>query len=80
MNASVDKNIICPHRFTVSDLAEILGVHPSTIRKGRERRTIGTSLAKRLEKVTGIDRRLFVWPDDFGDPWPLVLKNGAPNN
>lgn len=38
--------------------------------KGLNRVTAST--AKRLEDLTGIDRRKFCWPDEFGDPWAEV--------
>lgn len=33
---------------------------------------------EKLELVTGIDRRKFCWPKEFGNPWPdveMIYKN-----
>lgn len=48
------------------------GVHIDTIfriKSGRNHPSY--KLAKKLEEVLGIDRRRFLYPDEFGDPWEV---------
>ncbi|WP_139163863.1 helix-turn-helix transcriptional regulator [Desulfoluna spongiiphila] len=56
-------------------LAQKIGVvpkHLSDIKNGRRRVT--PSLALKIEQVTGIDRRKWLWPDEFGCPWEELKK------
>ena len=57
-------------------LAESCKVHIDTLFKIK-RGVSGPSpkLARLLEKETGIDRRKWVWPDDFGNPWDELNTN-----
>lgn len=69
-------------RWKVSVLAAELGVHRDTLDKARTKGTTSTKLARRLEELTGIDRRRFLYPSEFGDPWPEIvdLQNGHGSN
>lgn len=51
-------------------------MHVDTLVKARRKRTTKAITAAQLEKVTGIDRRKFLWPEEFGDPWKLIVGNG----
>ena len=57
-------------------LKKMLGLSSySTVYKWVKRiNPVSINTAKRLEKITGIDRRRFCWPDDFGDPWHDVKR------
>lgn len=57
--------------FLMKKLHEQLGLkNHSPISKWRNRhQEVAPKYAKKLEQLTGIDRRRFVWPDEFGDPW-----------
>lgn len=46
--------------------------HSSISKYRRGITLISTEKGKRLEQITGIDRRKFCWPDEFGNPWPEV--------
>lgn len=61
-------------RPSMRKIAEEAGCHIDTIfRIKRDDNKPSPNLAKRLEEVTGIDRRRWLWPEDFGDPW-LAFK------
>lgn len=68
------KPVRCHRRWTVPELAKTLNVHQSTIRKARDHSSTSSKLAKKLEELTFFDRRCFIWPEDFGDPWPFILN------
>ena len=53
-----------------------------TLIKARRKRSTRPETARELERITGLDRRMFLWPDEFGDPWEIILNgNGrAPFN
>ena len=63
-----------------ADLASIMRPprHPDTLIKARRARSTKPETAKELERVTGLDRRMFMYPDEFGDPW-LKLLGGNGN-
>jgi hypothetical protein len=55
-------------------------VHPDTLyrarrrcRAGDEMSGLGSLLARDLEMVTGIDRRQWLYPGEFGDPFELWM-------
>jgi hypothetical protein len=54
--------------------------HPDTLIKARRKGSTRPDTAKELERITGIDRRKFLYPDEFGDPWPELLSDGSGNN
>lgn len=58
------------NRAEIAKTAEISLRHFDYILR-RERRA-SPDVAKRLEKTLGIDRRAWVWPDEFPNPF---LKN-----
>ena len=64
-----------PDRFVRREGRKIVRwkMHPDTLVKCRRFGTTKGITAKQLEAVTGIDRRCFIWPDEFGDPWPEIL-------
>jgi len=37
-------------------------------------RNVGKSLAVRLEKITGISRTKWMWPERYGKPWAQLEK------
>jgi len=54
-------------------IAEKMNCHIDTlfrIKSGRNKPS--PKLAKKLEQVLGIDRRRWLWPDEFGDPWQAL--------
>ena len=52
--------------------------HPDTLIKARRFQSTKPETAKELERVTGLDRRMFMYPDEFGDPWLQLLGgNGS---
>jgi len=57
------------------ELAEMVGCHIDTLFRIKGRRNNPSiSLAKKLEEMTGIDRRRWLYPDEFGDPWVILYK------
>jgi len=38
------------------------------------KRNAGKELSKKLEKVTGIHRSKWLWPNEFGEPWAQLEK------
>jgi len=57
------------------EVAEMVGCHIDTIfrlKRGDNRPSI--DLAVRLEKALGIDRRRWLWPEEFGDPWEVFYN------
>lgn len=56
--------------LSVKEIAEQADVHIDTIFKiKRGNSSPSPSLAKKLEKITGIDRLKWLYPDEFGSPW-----------
>lgn len=53
-------------QIDLAKLLEITPQHMNDIIKRRRRPSV--DLAKRLENITGIDRRAWIWPDDFSNP------------
>lgn len=47
--------------------------HPDTLIKARRAGSTKPETAKELERITGLDRRMFMYPDEFGDPWEKLL-------
>ena len=59
-------------RPTMLEISKLANCHIDTIfriKRGSNKPSI--ELAKKLEEVLGIDRRRFMWPEDFGDPWEV---------
>ena len=54
-------------------LSEKVGKHVDTLYRAKRNGTASKELARDLEKITGIDRRKFMYPNEFGDPWPDTL-------
>ena len=53
-------------------IAEMVGCHIDTIFRIRRADNMPSpDLAVRLEKALKIDRRRWLWPDEFGDPWKV---------
>jgi plasmid maintenance system antidote protein VapI len=53
-------------------IAEAVGCHIDTIfRIKRAENRPSIELAVRLEKFLKIDRRRWLWPEEFGDPWAI---------
>ena len=62
------------NRPSMRIIAGMVGVHIDTIfriKRGDNRPS--PDLAKKLEKALKIDRRRWVWPEDFGDPWEVFF-------
>jgi len=56
----------------IEELANKLDVHVDTLYKAKRFRYMSKKLAKELEAVTGIKRLMWLYPDEFGDPWKLI--------
>ena len=57
---------------SMREIAEAADCHIDTIFRIRSGRNHPSwKLAKKLEEVLGIDRRRFLHPDEFGDPWEV---------
>jgi len=54
--------------------------HPDTLQKARRLGTTRPGTAKELERVTGLDRRMFLWPDEFGNPWEIIMGANGDGN
>ena len=58
-----------------SDLeANGLKVHIDTLYKAKRNSGTSKEMAKALEVVTGIPRLQWLYPDEYGDPWRLILN------
>lgn len=56
-------------------LSQKMNRHQSTISRWLSgTRSISAKDAVKLEQITGIDRRAWLWPDEFPNP---MLKNGT---
>jgi hypothetical protein len=59
-------------------IAEGVGVHIDTIFRIKARRNHPSpELARKLEKFLNIDRRRFLYPEEFGDPWEVLNERYA---
>lgn len=55
--------------LTQTEIAKRTGITPQHLNDViKRRRKPSITLAKKLETVTGIDRRAWLWPDDFPNP------------
>lgn len=53
----------------IRELAEKIHRHPTTVFRWLNRtRSISAEDAKLLETATGIDRRAWMWPDEYENP------------
>lgn len=56
--------------ITIKKLADLAEIHVDTLFKIKRGTSLPSSkLSKKLEKITGIDRRKWLYPDEFGNPW-----------
>ena len=56
-------------------LAKKIGIVPKHLSDIKnKRRQLTPQLAKRIEQMTGIDRRKWLWPNEFGCPWGELKK------
>ena len=54
------------------EIAEMVGCHIDTIfRIKRAENRPSIELAVKLERALKIDRRRFLWPEEFGDAWKV---------
>ena len=61
--------------LTVKAISEKVGCHIDTLFRIKSRRNRPSAvLAKKLEETLGVDRRRWMWPEDFGDPWEALKK------
>ncbi len=60
-------------KITVIHLAQLLEVTEDTVRKAIKNGA-SRKMAPKLEEITGIPRLRFLYPDEFGDPWPEVVR------
>ena len=56
----------------IEDIAKQLNVHPDTLYKAKRMGYMSKKLAKKLETITGIKRLMWLYPDEFGNPWKLM--------
>ena len=54
------------------ELSKKLGVNIDTLYKAKRNGHMSRKLAKKLEKETGIKRLMWLYPDEYGDPWKLI--------
>jgi hypothetical protein len=59
----------------IENLAKQCKVHPDTLYKAKRKGSMSKSLAKKLENITGIKRLMWLYPDEYGDPWRLINEN-----
>lgn len=59
--------------LTIIKIAKKANVHPDTIYKAARQRRASFKLAEKLERVTGINKLQFQYPDQFGDGWALLF-------
>ena len=59
--------------YTIQTLAEKLDVHPDTLYKAKRNQAVSKKLAKKLEELTGVQRLRWLYPEDYGDPWEIVI-------
>jgi hypothetical protein len=53
-------------------LANKCEVHADTLYKAKRLGYMSKKLAKKLEKITGIKRLMWLYPDEYGNPWALL--------
>lgn len=56
----------------IPELAKQCGVKPDTLYKAKRDRYTSKKLAKKLEEITGVKRLMWLYPEEYGDPWKLV--------
>ncbi|MCK9325030.1 MAG: hypothetical protein M0P69_06000 [Bacteroidales bacterium] len=61
----------------LNELAEALGIKPVTLQRDKSRAADGFGCSNldrvaKLEEMFNIDRRLFLYPAEYGNPWPIV--------
>ena len=56
----------------IEDLAIKCKVHPDTLYKAKRLGYMSKGLSKKLEAITGIKRLMWLYPEDYGDPWKLL--------
>ena len=56
----------------IEDIANQCGVIPDTIYKAKRFGYMSKRLAKKLEAITGIKRLMWLYPEEYGDPWKLL--------
>ena len=59
--------------YTIPELAKLLKVHEDTLYKAKRNKAVSKKLAVELERITGITRLRWLYPNEFGDPWDLLL-------
>jgi hypothetical protein len=57
--------------MNLHQLSKILQVHCDTLYKSKKNQYTSKKLAKKLEKETGIHRLIWLYPEEYGDPWKL---------
>jgi plasmid maintenance system antidote protein VapI len=64
----------------LNEIAKRLDKHPTTVSRWFSgSRSISASTAVLLEKATGIDRRAWLWPDEFENPMLKDRKASGQN-
>ena len=56
----------------IEDIAKACNVHIDTIYKAKRKGHMSRKLAKKLEGITGINRLMWLYPDEYGNPWKLL--------
>ena len=56
----------------IEDIAKQCGVIPDTLYKAKRLGYMSKKLAKKLEAITGVKRLMWLYPEDYGDPWKLL--------
>jgi hypothetical protein len=59
--------------YTMKSIAKELDEKEDTLRKARLRNAVSKRLAKKLENLTGIQRLRWLYPDEFGNPWDIII-------
>lgn len=66
------------HKHNLEALAKRAGVTATYLRCIRRKaRRPSSDLAGQLEALTGVDRRLWLWPSQYGDPFARPWKGEA---
>jgi len=64
-------------KMSLSELSKVSGVAVSILSRYLNRkRGLSPMSARALERVTGIDRRAWLWPEEFHNPY--LSKDAAP--
>jgi hypothetical protein len=56
----------------MTTLAKELNVHLDTLYKAKRKGHMSRKLSRELEKITGIKRLMWLYPDEYGNPWLLL--------